>query len=86
LPKDILQGGPIQWGWITESIEIVWTEDSGPDTRELGDNDEDKRHFGSVVLERIVPLAVGGMSEYDIGRSGVSYRLVFPIGSEETEK
>ena len=69
-----------------DSIEIVWSEDSGSDMEEWRENDEDKRHFGSVVLERVVPLAVGGMSEYDIGRSGVRYRLVFPIGSEEPEK
>jgi hypothetical protein len=35
--------------------------------------------FGTVVLERIVPLAVHGTAAYEITADAVNYRLQAPI-------
>lgn len=62
------------------TIEITWSEplkpSSGPDL--LGD-EEFTRHFGSVVLERVVPNSVGGIARYEISKSGIFYALKFPV-------
>lgn len=34
--------------------------------------------FGTLVLERIVPLSVDGTAHYEVGRDQVSYRLTVP--------
>ncbi|WP_197410813.1 HWE histidine kinase domain-containing protein [Devosia epidermidihirudinis] len=34
--------------------------------------------FGTLVLERIAPLSVGGTARLNISRSGVTYRLIVP--------
>lgn len=40
-------------------------------------------HFGSLVLERIVPLSVGGQAELIIETDSVRYRLVVPADQFE---
>lgn len=40
--------------------------------------------FGSLVLERIVPLSVGGSAEFNIGSDTVTYRLIIPADQFET--
>jgi two-component sensor histidine kinase len=40
-------------------------------------------HFGTLVLERIVPLSVGGTADFSIGSDGVRYRLVVPADQFE---
>ena len=49
--------------------------------RETGTDPEAIRHaprFGTLVLERIVPLSVGGSADFRIAPDGVRYRLVVP--------
>jgi len=41
------------------------------------------RRFGSMVLERIVPLSVGGTARYSIDPDHVSYRLTVPADQFE---
>jgi len=40
-------------------------------------------HFGTLVLERIVPLSVGGTADFSIESDGVRYRLVVPADQFE---
>ena len=40
--------------------------------------------FGTMVLERIVPLSVGGSAEHELGEDGLSYRLHVPAGNFES--
>jgi two-component sensor histidine kinase len=39
--------------------------------------------FGTLVLERIVPLSVGGSAEFSIDSDGVRYRLSIPADQFE---
>lgn len=39
--------------------------------------------FGTMVLERIVPLSVGGSAEYHLGPDGVGYSLTVPADQFE---
>ena len=41
-------------------------------------------HFGTLVLERIVPLSVGGTAEFSIEADSVRYRLVVPADQFES--
>lgn len=41
-------------------------------------------HFGTLVLERVVPLAVGGEAEFRIGDQQVVYRLLVPAEQFES--
>lgn len=36
------------------------------------------RHFGTVVLEQIVPRSLGGSASFDVGDDRISYRLIVP--------
>ena len=36
------------------------------------------RHFGTVVLEQIVPRSLGGSATFDVGDDRISYHLVVP--------
>ena len=44
---------------------------------------ERQPHFGTLVLERIVPLSVGGTADFSIEPDGVRYRLVVPADQFE---
>lgn len=41
-------------------------------------------HFGTLVLERIVPLSVGGTADFSITAGNVLYRLVVPADQFES--
>lgn len=43
----------------------------------IGDSQQ-KPRFGTLVLERIVPLSVGGSAQFDVESDSVRYRLVVP--------
>jgi hypothetical protein len=55
-------------------LAIEWRE-----TRPDGDAGSAPPHFGTLVLERIVPLAVHGVADYDVGTTEVIYRLEAPV-------
>lgn len=56
-------------------IEVTWHEPLSPSCA-LGDARE--VHFGSTVLERVVPVSVNGTAQYSISDDGILYRLQFP--------
>lgn len=45
--------------------------------------ERDAPHFGTMVLERIVPLSVGGTADFAIDGNGVRYRLTVPADQFE---
>ena len=55
-------------------LAIEWRE-----TRPGNDSGNAPPHFGTLVLERIVPLAVHGVADYDVGANEVVYRLEAPM-------
>ncbi|MEZ5840768.1 MAG: sensor histidine kinase [Hyphomicrobiales bacterium] len=62
-----------------EMVEITWSERRDEPGAFRHDNREDTRHFGSIVLERIVPASVNGTAEYEVTDVSISYRLKFPL-------
>lgn len=62
------------------SVVLTWTEKLGAlDSRADPEDDEGReKHFGSAVLERVVPAAVEGRAEYSISRDKIRYRLTMP--------
>lgn len=45
--------------------------------------DQPPARFGRLVLDRIVPLSVGGSAQYTMGADGLSYRLTIPADQYE---
>jgi two-component sensor histidine kinase len=64
-----------------DSLEIRWEEGLGVDGRHPDPREDDtlKAHFGSTVLERVVPASVNGKARYQITRDRISYSLIFPL-------
>ncbi|MGB3339524.1 MAG: sensor histidine kinase [Devosia sp.] len=60
-------------------LVIEWQE-TGIDLERL----RQEPHFGTLVLERIVPLSVGGTADFSIESDSVRYRLVVPSDQFET--
>ena len=60
-------------------LVIEWQE-TGIDT----DNIRQEPHFGTLVLERIVPLSVGGTADFRIEPDSVRYQLVVPSDQFES--
>jgi two-component sensor histidine kinase len=74
-----------QPGQIWIDARIVPQPDQGPqlviEWQETGidiDVVKQQPHFGTLVLERIVPLSVGGTADFRIEADSVRYRLVVP--------
>ncbi|PZU23202.1 MAG: sensor histidine kinase [Shinella sp.] len=63
------------------SIEIVWEEPLSPAARLALENSE--AHFGSTVLERVVPASVNGKAEYNVGGELIRYVICFPVEAAE---
>lgn len=60
-------------------LVIEWQE-TGIDTAQI----RHEPHFGTLVLERIVPLSVGGSADFRIEPDSVRYRLVVPADQFES--
>ena len=64
-------------------VEIVWIETVTPQAGEPGAGQTSRtaydRHFGSTVLERVVPLAVNGKASYSLTPRLVTYSIEFPV-------
>jgi two-component sensor histidine kinase len=60
-------------------FEIVWDEDPGKKTTAAPETiePEGRRHFGSTVLQRVVPMALEGEADYSVAPGHVHYRLRF---------
>lgn len=66
-----------------KAIEFTWEEELGSPASAKNPNEELKKHFGSVVLERVVPSSVNGLAAYDISPNRITYRLTFPSNQSE---
>ncbi|MGK6311770.1 sensor histidine kinase [Neorhizobium sp. DT-125] len=63
-----------------DALEVVWDE-ALVDRKPEGGEEALKAHFGSTVLERVVPVSVNGKAHYVISSDRISYQLVFPLES-----
>ncbi|MES5099477.1 sensor histidine kinase [Agrobacterium sp. BA1120] len=62
-----------------EFFEVRWTEPLGGEAAQSASADAGKRsHFGSVVLEKVVPAALGGEASYNVSADNIDYFLKFP--------
>ncbi|TPW26691.1 sensor histidine kinase [Pararhizobium mangrovi] len=66
-------------GSESEVLEIRWLEHLAG----AADVDAVRARFGSTVLERVVPKAVGGSAIYEIALETVQYRLEIPSSQYE---
>lgn len=62
-----------------DSLQMSWKESLDTNDADADDCEALKSHFGSTVLERVVPASVNGQAEYVISREQISYRLTFPL-------
>ncbi len=62
-----------------ESVEMIWNEPLDSDHQIESNSEQLKAHFGSTVLERVVPASVGGKAQYVISHDRIAYHLVFPL-------
>ncbi|KEQ10595.1 histidine kinase [Pseudorhizobium pelagicum] len=62
-----------------DTVEMVWHEPLQRALRPVDDADELKAHFGSTVLERVVPASVNGKAQYVIAHDRIAYHLAFPL-------
>ncbi len=61
-------------------VEVTWNERVGdPQDDIIEENPEIAPHFGSLVLERVVPGSVMGTAEYTVTNKSIFYRLKFPV-------
>ncbi|MBT1157506.1 sensor histidine kinase [Aminobacter anthyllidis] len=65
-----------------EQIALHWSEIIDP----VADASMRKKRFGSVALERVVPAALNGNAELEIGVDKLQYRLVMPQANFELEQ
>lgn len=64
----------------TEAIRFVWREPVQMDWRAANQNGARyMKHFGSTVLEHVVPASVNGEADYRLGDEAVTYILTFPL-------
>jgi len=69
--------GHVSIRWLldeeTDSIQVRWHESGGPPV-----TPPERKGFGHVVIERIVPQALNGTSVLDFTPTGVNWALRFP--------
>ncbi len=61
------------------SLSLIWAE-AIP-----GNAGRNNKRFGSVALERVVPISLNGSASLDIANDRLEYRLVVPHGNFETD-
>lgn len=62
------------------TLVLAWSERTG-----VPDGAERERRFGSVALERVVPLSLDGTARFDIEGDRLHYRLEVPSANFEVE-
>ncbi len=62
------------------SLSLVWTERLQGGERKWG-----RKRFGSVALERVVPISLNGAATLDIAGDRLQYSLTVPHGNFETD-
>ncbi|MER8446530.1 PAS domain S-box protein [Mesorhizobium sp. M1066] len=72
----------VQWNatgsGISKLFRLVWSETDGPKVQTVG-----KGGFGTVVLKRVAPEAVGGKASLEYGPHGINWTLEAPLVSVE---
>lgn len=63
----------------TDSFRLIWRELGGPIVDAIT-----RRGFGSVVLTRVAPQALGGTGKLEFDKQGVVWTLETPLRSVET--
>ena len=61
-----------------EAIRFEWIEPFDSEWKRLNMRGFQK-HFGSTVLEHVVPASVNGEAEYRLGDTAITYVLTFPL-------
>lgn len=62
-----------------DTVEMVWHEPLHGAAKLVEDAEQLKSHFGSTVLERVVPASVNGKAQYVISFDRITYHLTFPL-------
>lgn len=70
-------GGAVTLGWRAgpDLVEVLWTETGGPAVAA-----PTRRGFGRVMLERIVPASLDGVTELDFAPEGLRCRITASPG------
>jgi two-component sensor histidine kinase len=63
------------------SIMLSWEELISNENTNGAADQKPRSSFGSVVLEKVVPVALNGEAHYEISETKISYRLTFPVAS-----
>lgn len=63
-----------------EAIRFMWREPFQADWKiPAGQNQGYRKHFGSTVLEHVVPASVNGEADYRLSGEEITYILTFPL-------
>lgn len=62
-----------------DTVEMVWHEPLQGALKPVEDAAQLQAHFGSTVLERVVPASVNGKAQYVISHDRITYHLAFPL-------
>ena len=60
-------------------FHLTWVESDGPEVQNIGQGGG----FGTVVLKRVAPAAVGGQGNLEYGPQGVTWSLEAPLATVE---
>ncbi|RWK56424.1 PAS domain S-box protein [Mesorhizobium sp.] len=77
--------GQISVAWNTTGsgalrlFHLSWTETDGPEVQTLGEGG-----FGTVVLKRVAPEAIGGKGNLEYGPHGITWSVEAPLATVET--
>lgn len=63
----------------SEAIRFEWREPLAPHLRQALGLGRPQKHFGSTVLEHVVPASVGGEADYRQSETDIIYILTFPL-------
>jgi two-component sensor histidine kinase len=61
------------------SITLCWAESISNGNAHGAAVEKPRSNFGSVVLEKVVPVALNGQAKYEISDTMITYGLTFPI-------
>lgn len=62
-----------------DTLEVIWDEALDGEQKPGMDGERINSHFGSTVLERVVPASVNGKAQYVISDDHIRYQLNFPL-------
>lgn len=63
------------------SVTLTWNEAISPNSTSVKVDEKPRQSFGSVVLEKVVPVALNGKATYEISEQHIVYRLEFSNAS-----